>query len=71
MASNTAASAKSRFSAEDVLQLVEGDWDIAGEVCCSYSDDDFEIDENENEMTEEVHCTHHDVDVEDVEDYEL
>ena len=35
------------YSMEDIVYMIENDWEIAGEVICKYSDDDFECGINE------------------------
>ena len=32
------------YSAADIIEMVENDWDIGGEVVCEYSNDEFDVD---------------------------
>ena len=44
------------YSTTDIIEMVENDWDIGGEVVCEYSDDEFdEFDvEDEGENVEDI-----------------
>ena len=46
------------YTAEDIVDMIENDWEIAGEVICEHSDDDFESEVNEEiaEARYEINC---------------
>ena len=50
------------YSTADIIEMVENDWDIGGEVVREYSDDEFDV-EDEDENVEDI------VEVEDDERY--
>ena len=35
------------YRAEDIVEMIENEWEIGGEVICEYSDDDFDVEEEE------------------------
>ena len=35
------------YRAEDIVEMIENEWKIGGEVICEYSDDDFDVEEEE------------------------
>ena len=41
------------YSTADIIEMVENDWDIGGEVVCEYSDDEFDV-EDEDEIVEDI-----------------
>ena len=35
------------YRVEDIVEMIENEWEIGGEVICENSDDDFDVDEEE------------------------
>ena len=42
------------YTADDVLQFIDDDWEIGGEVICECSDDELQFEDSDDDFEEET-----------------